>query len=103
MDDNCRILTRLDDFIEITYCSMPNCHGERTIVPNGALSIQEIAPHQVRSRHVLVASDRYQRPLEEEGHVLDESGLARPGRTLEHDRHTLSVSRFEQPDFIAYG
>jgi len=72
-------------------------------VPNGALSIQEIAPHQIRSRHILMASNRYQRTLKKEGHVLYESGLAGPGRTLEHDRHTLSVSRLEKPDFIAYG
>ena len=103
MDHHRGILPSLDDFVEIAYRAVANCHGERAVMPDRPLGVEQITPHQIGSRHVLVTSDRDQRPLEDERHVLDKPRLAAAGRPLEHDRHALGVSRLEQPHFIGDG
>ena len=101
MDDDGRVLARLDDFVEIADGAVAHRDRQRPVMPDGALGVEQVAPDQVGCGHVLVAGDRDQRALELPGHVLDEARLAAAGRPLEHDRHALGISRLKQAHFIA--
>src|ERR1700756_1211752 len=88
VDDDCGILARFDNLIEIAYRAVADCHGEGTIMPDGSLSVQQIAAHEVRGCHVLVTGNGYKGTLKDKRHVFHKACLAATGRPLEHDRHT---------------
>ena len=64
MDDDGRVLPRLDDLVEIADRAVAHRDRERTVMPDGALGVEQVAPDQIGRGHVLVAGDRDQRALE---------------------------------------
>ncbi len=105
--DRC-VLACLDDLVEITDRTRPYGLGQRPVEPGRAVGRQKIPADEVGRRHVVVASDGDQRrrgPVaaltrDLPRHVLDEPGLAAPGRPLEEHRDPLVVRRVEQLNLV---
>lgn len=55
VDDDGGVLARFDDLVEIADRARANRQRQRPVVPDGALGVEQIAPDQVRCRHVLMA------------------------------------------------
>ena len=102
MDDHRGVLARFDNFVQITDGTQPSRRRQRSVLPLGAVFIQQKASHQIGSSHILVAGDGNQRTLQFPGHILDKTGLATAGRPLEHHRHACVISSLVQGYLIAY-
>ena len=101
MQDNRRVLTGLDDLVQVADGTLAYGARQRAVDPRRVAALQEEAPDQVGRRQVVVTGHGDQRPLEVMGHGLDEAGLAAAGRPLEQDRQALAVRGLEHPLFVA--
>ncbi len=95
------VLPRLDHFVEIADGAQASGHGQRAVLPAGAVGIEQIAAHQVGGGHVFVAGHGNQGLAQLPGHVFDEAGFAAARGALEHDRQAHGISRLVQLDFVA--
>src|SRR5580692_2653077 len=101
MENDRRVLSRLDDLVEVTDASFPRCARQRPVHPRGLTTTQQEAPDEVSGGEIVVAGDRDERPSEVVGHGFDEARLPAPGRTLEEHRQLLIECRLEDLLFVA--
>ena len=102
VDHHGGVLTRLNNLIEVTNRAMASGHGQRAVLPAGAVGVQQEAAHQVAGGHVLVAGHGDQGLVQLPGHVLDKAGFAAAGGAFEHHGHAHRVGGFEQLDFVGH-
>ena len=76
------VLACFDNLIQVTNGADLRCGGQGTVLPPGALLVQQKPTHEIRGSHILVAGDRNEWPGESEGHVFHKAGLTAPGGTL---------------------
>ncbi len=117
VDEDRRVLPRLDHFVEVADGANLDRAGQRPIHPVGAVRVEQVAANQVARRQVLVAGDGderhavlfllagaggdlHHRPAELVGHVLDEAGLAGAGGAFQQHRDALGIGRLEELHFI---
>src|SRR6185295_1960409 len=98
MDDDRGVLPRLDDFIQIDNCAMLHAERQRPIDPHRLLAFEQIPPHEIGGGKIFMAGHRDQGTTKPVGHMLDESGLAAPGWSLQHHRHLAVRRNREQAD-----
>jgi hypothetical protein len=96
VDDDDRVLARLDHLVEIADGAVAHGGGQRAVVPDGLIAFEQEAADEVCGRQVFVAGDRDERAAQTPRHVLDEARLAAARRAFEHDRQTRGVRRLEQ-------
>ena len=101
MNNHGRVLAGLDNFIEITDGPGPNGQSQRSVHPYRLAGPDEIPAHQIRGGKIVVAGNRYQRPLKPPGKVLHEPGLAATGRPLEQNRQPLVIGSLGDFNFLA--
>ena len=94
------VLARLHHFIEVANAAFAHRSGQRPVAPDGGAAVQQMPPHQIGGRQIVVASDRVQRQLQPRRHVGDEAGLAATGRSLDQQRQAVAPSRFEHGALI---
>src|ERR1044072_2045111 len=102
MDDNHRVLPRLDDFIEIADRASPRCDGQRAIDPHGVAAANEIAPGEIARGEGVVTRDRDEWSLESPRHVFDEPRFSAACRTFEHHGKAAVVTLRKNLDLVAY-
>ena len=98
-----RVLARLDHFVEIADRSFAHRPGQRAVLPHGFVVADQEAADQVARGQVVMAGHRDQRPPQAPGHVLDEARLAAAGRALEQDRQARGIGGLEDLDLVADG
>ena len=103
MNDDDRVGSRLDDFVEVANRAEPRGQGERPVEPQRVAAPNQIPAGEVARRKVVMARNRDQRPSEAPGHMLDEPRLPAAGRALQHHRQATRMAGFEHRDFIANG
>src|SRR5277367_1043662 len=92
MDQNRRVLARLDDLIEIADRAAADRLRQRTVDPYGFIGLDKKTPDQIAAGQILMAGDRDELvgSVGQRGelmrHVLDEARLAASGRPLQQDR-----------------
>jgi hypothetical protein len=100
MNDHGGILTGLHDLVQVADGAQTRRHGQRTILPAGALRIEQETSDQIGGRHIFITRHGDQRFTQLIGHVFHETGLAATRRALEHHWHANAVSGFIQFYFI---
>ena len=120
VDEHRGVLARLDDLVEVADRALADRVGQGAVLPDGLVAAQQEPAHQVRRREVLMAGhgDQWVRAVlpgrrlfttlftaregleEPPGHVLDEAGLAAPGRPLQEHGEAAPVSRLEYRDLV---
>ena len=100
MQDNDRIGTRFDHFVEIADRAFAHGARQRAVMPDGAVVVNEITADEIAGREVVVAGDADQRPLQAPGHVLNEPRFAGAGRAFQHDRQLLRGAGLKQRDLL---
>ena len=103
MDDDDRVLSCLDDLVEIANRAEPGGLRERAVEPDRVATSNEVPAGEVARRQVVMAGNGDERPAQTPGHVLDEPGLATTRRALQHQRKPASVARFENGNLVARG
>src|SRR5438874_2291526 len=103
MNDHHRVLPRLDDFVEITDCTMTRRRRQWPVDPDRFLATNEKSAGEVTRREIVVTSNSHQRASESRRHVLDEPRLPAAGRALEHHWKAALMTFREQRDLVACG
>ena len=100
VNDHRGILSGFDDFIEIADRAVAHRQGQRSVVPDRAVGIEQVTAHQIGRGHVLVARHGDQRSFEPPRHMLDKTGLSTAGRPFEHERHAVLIGRLIMRRFV---
>ena len=114
MNQHGRVLTRLDDFVQIAHGSSAHGARQRSIDPHGFLTCQQVAPDQITGAQILMTGHRNQRrvhcqarlgsvfrlAVEHIGHVFHETRLTTPGWPFEQHREPGGVGSEKHLDFI---
>ena len=103
VDHHRRVLARFDDLVEVADGAVAHRQGQRAVVPDGALRIEQEAADQVGRRHVFIARQRDQRQLHAPRHVLDKARLAAARRAFQHHRQAARDGGAEQAHFVTGG
>ncbi len=112
VDEDDGVLTCLHDLVEVADGAVPYGPGERSVDPDGLVALDQVAPHEVAAREVLVARNGDEIagdgaiaavPDDGAGHVLEKAGLATSRRSLEQHRQTALPGRREHLHFVADG
>ena len=112
MDDDGRVLARLDDLVQIADRARAHRARQRTIHPHRFVAAQQIAADEIGRGEVFVTADGNQRFAEQlprrlllavqpPRHVFDEARLAASGRAFQQHRQSRFVGRFEYFEFVA--
>src|SRR5204863_6106092 len=75
--------------------------GQRPVLPARALRVEQMPADQIRSGHILMASDGDERLAQTPGHILDEAGFAASGGPFQHHGHAHSVGGIVQVNFLS--
>ena len=73
VNDNRGILACLDHLVQIADRTDARRRGQRTVLPLGAVLVEQEAADQVRCRHVFVTGNRDQRLAQFPGHVFNKA------------------------------
>lgn len=57
MDEDGGVFTRLDDLVEVADRAISDRAGQGAIDPDGGISLQQIAPHQVAGGQIFMTRD----------------------------------------------
>ena len=90
-----RVLSGLDDLVEIAQRAFPYRSRERSVDPFRLASAKQEAPDQVGGRQVVVAGDGDQWPADVVSHCFNESRLPAAGRPLQQNGKPLPIGGFE--------
>ena len=96
VNDDDRVFTRFDHFVEIADRAVSDGGSQRTVVPDRLLALEQEASDEVRRGQVFVASDGDERAFEPPRHVLDKTRFSAASRAFENDRQPRGVRGFKQ-------
>jgi hypothetical protein len=113
VDQDRRVLARLDDLVEIADRAHFDGPGERTVDPAGLVTLEQVTTYQVGGGEILVAGDGDEGDafflaishvaVKVPRHVLDETGLPTPRGTFEKHGNLLFIRGFEEFDLVPDG
>ncbi|MNI35378.1 hypothetical protein D3C73_894010 [compost metagenome] len=103
MQHHCRVLPRLDHFVEVADAAFAHRTGQRTVLPPGPLGANQVPADQVGGTQIVMTGHRVQRQVQAMRHVLDEAGLAAAGRAFDQHRHAVVPGLLEQHLLVAQG
>ena len=101
MQDRQRVVAGLDDLVQIADRTGLDRSGQRAVGPHDITAGHHESADEIRAGQVVVAADGDHGPLQQHAHVLDESGLAAPGRAGQHHRYASVEGLLEQLNFVA--
>src|SRR5258705_7792946 len=92
MDDDERVLPRLDHLVQVADRACTHRGGERAVGPYCLAAADQVASGQVTGREIVVTGDGDEGPVQLMRHVLDEPRLAAAGRAFQHHGESLLVA-----------
>ena len=103
MEDDGRVLARLDHFVQVADATLAHRACERTVAPHGAALADQVATDEIGCGEIVVAGHGKQRQAEARGHVGDEAGLAATGGALDEQGQTVLPGVLEDLDLVRGG
>jgi len=109
VDQDDRVLPRLDDLVEVADGAVLDGLAERAVHPDRLVALDQVAADQVAAGQVLVAGDGDQvvrepvvrGPAQRVRHVLDEARLAAARRALQQHGQATGVGGGEDVHLVA--
>ena len=100
MNNDRRILARLDDLIEIAQGTCANGVTQGAVDPAGLSPNDQISSYQIGGRQVIMTGDSDKRAMKAPRHIFHEAGFATAGWPLKQHRQLIAPGSFKNRDFI---